>query len=342
MCESEREPVKLGREKLDLDKISRMIERISSYAEAQYREDRDCNPAQLCHYTSAEGLYGIVSDGAMRLTHGSYLNDPNEIKYGRRLALDVLRTLGNAATGHTRSLSSEFAGTLEMQHDIESTIDSYYCACFTEVIDGLPQFREYADNLSGYCLVFDTVELLDFMSPNGQIGDSCPFDFVKILYNRETQASLLSDLFVHCQDQILQEFPELLTSDKKYYELLEIAEAWCVGSERLALRFKQPGYSHEREWRVAVSAAAILRFRRLLDNLEPNVFVNPRSRLLTPYIATKPNNHHQLSYCLKKIIIGPGLRFEDAERGVRILLRKYLPKGQDEHIDVVPSEWVAR
>ena len=47
-------------------------------------------PEMLYHYTSAYGLYGILSSGILRAGNFSYLNDSSEIQYGRNLAQDML------------------------------------------------------------------------------------------------------------------------------------------------------------------------------------------------------------------------------------------------------------
>ena len=45
----------------------------------------------LYHYTTLEGLKGILQSRALWFSHISTLNDPSEFKYGQQLVTDVLK-----------------------------------------------------------------------------------------------------------------------------------------------------------------------------------------------------------------------------------------------------------
>ena len=63
-------------------------------------------PPVLYHYTSAEGLLGIVESGILRAGNFSYVNDASELTYGQELVTDVLsEEIGDAPTSLLRTLS---------------------------------------------------------------------------------------------------------------------------------------------------------------------------------------------------------------------------------------------
>lgn len=47
-------------------------------------------PLTLFHYTTLEGLKGILHNRSIWCSHISTLNDPLEIQYGKRVVLDKL------------------------------------------------------------------------------------------------------------------------------------------------------------------------------------------------------------------------------------------------------------
>lgn len=59
------------------------------------------------HYTSLQGLMGILDTGKMWASHVRYMNDPEEITYGRKLCEEMLRTVKPEWNDHKKKGSSD-------------------------------------------------------------------------------------------------------------------------------------------------------------------------------------------------------------------------------------------
>lgn len=105
----------------------------------------------LYHYTTADGLKGIVENDELWATSAYYLNDSTEIMYGYQLideALGVWRTKVNSpedsmAGGLVYSLERQF-GHDYLERNIITIITPIYLTCFCEEDDLLSQWRAYS------------------------------------------------------------------------------------------------------------------------------------------------------------------------------------------------------
>jgi len=105
------------------------------------------NPAQvppfLFHYTTFEGLKGILKDNALRATFSQSLNDGSEWEFGR----SVVRKY---------PVPEEMAKALAPPSPwAEPAPKSIFVTCFCEESDLLSMWRSYSVHGGGYCLGFD-------------------------------------------------------------------------------------------------------------------------------------------------------------------------------------------
>jgi hypothetical protein len=113
---------------------------------------REFLPETLFHYTSWNGLYGVVSSGKLWGTNYRYLNDLSEIDYGRELALETVRERGQAASGHVQPLLEEVKDRLNGT----SGAADVYVTCFCATEDLLSQWRGYGSVSDRFCVGFDS------------------------------------------------------------------------------------------------------------------------------------------------------------------------------------------
>src|SRR5687768_16098272 len=78
-----------SRPRVELAQLHAFLESIRSYAPDLIFAPGDGKP--VYHYTDLGGLVGIIEKSDLWLTHASYLNDAEEMKHGREVALDVLK-----------------------------------------------------------------------------------------------------------------------------------------------------------------------------------------------------------------------------------------------------------
>jgi hypothetical protein len=90
----------------------------------------------LYHYTSLDGLIGILASGKLRATFVERLNDRKEVEVGFDLIKDVLK--------------SSDVGVLLGEDLIDNRRDDrIFVTCFTENVDSLPLWRGYASKAGG-------------------------------------------------------------------------------------------------------------------------------------------------------------------------------------------------
>ena len=141
-------------------------------------------PTTIYHYTTAEGLAGILKEGALRATNFSFLNDPSEVQYGKEFALRFLETSDDSPRGPYTDLINQIRLALEAKVVSES-----YVACFSALVDDLSQWRAYGMAATErYCIGFDgaTIAKIFNTQPGGR--------FARILYNPKTQRQLLNSI----------------------------------------------------------------------------------------------------------------------------------------------------
>jgi hypothetical protein len=119
------------------------------------RIDAEAPPALVYHYTSGEGLKGILGSGALWFTDIFRLNDPYEIRHG----IDAARAhlMGAGARPNASDIEKEFATTVSdaLRDKVESSANYFVISCSSEP-DHANQWAKYGDNGRGYALGFDT------------------------------------------------------------------------------------------------------------------------------------------------------------------------------------------
>lgn len=111
----------MNRDEIDRRKVD---EAINSVGELFSSEP----PQRLYHYTTAEGLRGIVESKILWATDVRYLNDPLEFNHGLQEVWESFRK-GNPHT--YGGLLEEVNDTLERQRQLREV----YVTCFCEVDD---------------------------------------------------------------------------------------------------------------------------------------------------------------------------------------------------------------
>src|SRR6266851_7492318 len=107
----------------------------------------NARPDVLYHYTSAQGLLGIITSGVLRAGNFSFFNDSSELTYGQDLVRDVVvEELGNVPNQLLQLMS------LRLQHRLYAFSDEFdfYLCCFCEDADLLSQWRAYGSSGSRF------------------------------------------------------------------------------------------------------------------------------------------------------------------------------------------------
>lgn len=134
-------------------------------------------PPIIYHYTSHEGLIGIVGSKKLWLSNAAYLNDTSEFTHGWEVVEDVVAK-------HRESATDEDLAFFEALEKRRPQLDPYsiYVASFSEDGDMLSQWTGYTDHGNGYSIGFSSVVLKP-------ISRLFPFDqdLRRCLYSKDKQ-----------------------------------------------------------------------------------------------------------------------------------------------------------
>jgi hypothetical protein len=274
-------------------------------------------PTHLAHYTTADGLRGIIQNGNLWASGACYLNDSSEIDYGRLLFDDIL-TKAIAEEGRdpvSKSVFQEAKKAFESGGEMEPIISRTYVACFCEKDNLLSQWRAYGQS-GGYAIVFPLKELPTALT----VGDSYHTDLHRVIYDRQIQTLLLKlvldDLIsVLNEDSILQLWKSYGPAEKYLFSTSFNTFLQTMAFSEI-VRFKDPAFEEEREWRLAVRPMSLklndqeaqqLRFRTTKGNIIPYVELRPRGGELLP---------------VRSVRYGPTLRQKQALNALSLLFHQ--------------------
>lgn len=116
---------------------------------------------RLWHYTTTDGLLGIINTRQIWATDAQYLNDTRELVEGaERLAAEASTALADPApsSSRVRDLWLQLHRVLGEDARVEMPSEGPYVACFCSDGDLLSQWRGYA-NGGGYAIGFSTAGL---------------------------------------------------------------------------------------------------------------------------------------------------------------------------------------
>ncbi len=228
---------------------------------------------KLYHYTTLEGLKGIINSRSIRFTHTSTLNDPSELKYGKQLILDILSdTINNENEDNIKNLLKDLSTFINVFDTISYQT---YVACFCKSENLLSQWRSYAAQGGGYNLGLRFQSSTKFYHA---LDDSEKESYIilrKMIYDIDEQRELVSNYI-----------SSIVTSSSdaiKYFrEHGGVPQAWASIAAMesvnilfdLMLSFKNPVFREENEWRLIKGMEAehrpeLIKFRETNEGLVP-------------------------------------------------------------------------
>lgn len=193
----------------------------------------------LFHYTTIDGLFGIIEANDIYVSHVRYLNDVSEVKHGQELAINTLRNLA------TKQRFGEFSKVLEHAAGAlsEGGVKDYFVASFSTASDDLTQWRSYGKE-NGVCIEFDLSSqhsFVHFWSPRLARAVYRPGDKLRLVL-----------FWVH---RYLAEYRDELKRSNAMpdwaYEAYAKSLAQKLGHE--FSRFKHDCFSSEQETRLIIS-----------------------------------------------------------------------------------------
>jgi hypothetical protein len=283
----------------------------------------------LYHYTTAEGLKGIIENNELWATSAYFLNDSAEITYGYGVLKEVLdgwivknpRSEQSLSLGLARALRQSFGDDL-LNRNI---IHPIYLACFCEEDNLLSQWRAYGKS-GGYSLGFKVPADYQFTGQGFKAEPTVyTSPWVKVEYDRREQVKkcgeILDPAFVILDDSDTARAIATIGE----HPLFGYAEILRVLTDLLLdeiVGFKDEAFKLEKEWRLVVRRRELLK-QGTDDGGKAPVPLNFRTSngMLIPYVKIIPTDPAK-KLPIACIRSGPMLEKTTTAMSVRMLLDK--------------------
>ncbi|MGA2233856.1 MAG: DUF2971 domain-containing protein [Terriglobales bacterium] len=271
-----------------------VFKQISTIYEHQYSDEPPPDTV-LYHYTSAEGLKGIIESNELWATSAYYLNDSAEMFYGYNVLKDVLdqwlnnnsRPGDSMTLGLARQLRTSFEDLFQKR-----LLKPIYLTCFCEQDNLLSQWRAYGQS-GGYSVGFRVLPKVGIfgerLTPEPNIY-TCRWTRVEYERTKQTEIcrSILHPIFASLDEPTTAQAMRAVSEHPLFgYQKLLIATMDILLEE--IVRFKSEAFKVEKEWRAVVRQREFLK-QGTDDGGKTPVPVHFRTSrgMLIPYVKLVP------------------------------------------------------
>jgi hypothetical protein len=264
----------------------------SSSTTVRYKALLEANKL-LYHYTSTEGLIGIVGNAELWATEVHFLDDRSETPYRVKRLKQLQGWLQTSSwTPQQQETVDSLIHALDRAEDVHDFMPACV-VCFCESADLLSQWRGYAPN-RGFAIGMDPRVLTQ----------NSKFILKQIDYRKKRQLLELQNLVF----QYLDASPSVGSPNA-----VEAVALNCLGHLVIhAARYKRRAFEQEKEWRLDY----IFRSDDPLDSFH----FRSASAGVVPFVKIKIGQN--TASAIREIVIGPTRYPRDSRRGVEMLLRK--------------------
>ena len=177
---------------------------------------------KLYHYTTPEGISGIINSKTLRLSNVWFLNDSKEQEYAKDRVIDAINCKSKQSEGWEKTLEQYWAPRV--------------CVfCLSESSDSLEQWRGYGSG-SGFAIEFDGDKIRKIVE---ECDEKILFEQVK--YGLDANKDAIDKLV------------EKMGTSNEYQGIEKIFKAWDSNLEfaQLSAFTKHEAFANEKEWRFA-------------------------------------------------------------------------------------------
>lgn len=244
-------------------------------------------PDKLFHYTTLNGLRGIIESKTLWLTKAAYLNDRSELKH-------AITLFQQEAISQAVALPDKSADVGELLREAAHQLDSFQktnicLASFCEDGDLLSQWRGYGSSGSGVALGFSG-QALERVNGTGWAR------LLRCLYEPSEQMQVIRDL-VRLLTNAYTTCTSGVSSDKHATIRKNLIGYFNTTFLQVAPVLKNKHFAEEREWRIVTLPrnSTDLKFRALVSNERVSQYY------IYDLLVNASGNHDFLS----SVVIGP-------------------------------------
>ncbi len=267
-------------------------------------------PSKLYHYTSLDGVIGILQNRTIYASNAMFLNDPTEIVYGQKLIKEAITNIVQNKDFQTTYYGGFGSQEVEILQSALNVIDNVninntFVSCFTSQSDMLSQWRGYANG--GVRLGFNRDKLLDSIIDSG-------FYLHRVDYNRSSQVIFIEKIIGSLLTYLLVESDDYLSvfDGKTIMELdRDIIPQALVEILMSNIRhYKDCGFKEEREYRLIRNSQDIETDKAHKTKYRSN------GKFIVPYSELKFKNPIPIT----DIVVGPSPFSDKLKLGLELLL----------------------
>jgi hypothetical protein len=281
------------------------------------------NERILYHYTSINGLLGIIESKSIWAANVLYLNDASELNYSLELLKDEIHKFIN---GISNALSHKHIFFDRILQDIPEWITSqrfaFFVSSFSEEGDLLSQWRGYCPGGIGFSLGFQSNRISEWCSKQRNCTlKPCIYDENK----QRKELRILIDKLVIRYEKEMTNYQQGLGADKE----IELAVDFLLGFIKIAPTFKHPKFKEENEWRIIKDI-----FLRSQD--EP-ILIKYRkgNSMVVPYIEIPLPSTGEIPF-INKVIVGPTRDPILSKASIEMLLKSHNVKFDKVEYSTIP------
>jgi hypothetical protein len=277
--------------------------RLDQYVDALYREPA---PSRLYHYTSLNGLLGILKNKHIWATEVRYLNDSAEIKTAFRL---MERSLVARLRTEVDPSSREILEQLKEWIDTRASAGPMvFVASFTQNGNLLSQWRGYAPTTQGASFGLASSHLSAVSVASG-------FALGRCRYDEDDQLDALDGLIESVISLAARTGPSELDDERPSFNpTFDLCEESIL---RVAALIKDSRFKEEAEWRIVSKIVS--------DDLTTEVSYRVGSSMLIPYMTMELANAEGI-VPIDDVIVGPTPHPQAATASIQRLLAQHLQR----------------
>jgi hypothetical protein len=287
---------------------------------------------ELMHYTTADGLKGIVTSKTLWASHTGFLNDSEEVVgfLDNRLPMILKPELErhvSESVGYDlldQLLKGFRAGFKEAQAQTQDHYVTSFCTASDEWVSQnglLSQWRGYGQD-GGYAIVFDTKGLSSLLENDAKHYHDSEETLVfgDVQYDEGIEA-----LSFVCDEQVLDHVQRVRDSfaaclkQEKSWEDYKAFDSIAV----LSTLWKHKGFKEEREVRIVVGEPSPKIQGELANEVTTlfrKIYAFPRNGIVVPCIHLFEDQKLE-TLPIRRIIVGPHLDKAQRKKAVEILLQ---------------------
>jgi len=281
-------------------------------------------PPQVFHYTSPNGLIGILRSKKIWATNIRYLNDFNELVEASDAAENILKEMINDEKGDEKKKL-----LYNMYEKVGTAASRHYVCSFSEDEDSLSQWRAYCPPTGGYALGVPSGHLNALANEYGWL-------FVKCVYDEDEKYDIVKEIinsFLNDFQRGIEKNKSKKNTDDLNNFLTEIALNFQTHIAKIGGAIKNKAFKEEKEWRL-ISPSVIetnknIEFREGPSGAIPYYIFDLQSEK-NPNLTNFNNNKIQLK-------VGPTPQMNiEARQAAQYIMNRYLGVSTGHSLSSIP------